>query len=85
MTEAPQWLQRAFRRAAEHAATRESTPLPRATATPPIAEPPLPVLQDPIEGRPKRGRLPDPDDKGQRAEPPRAWLDGGFGGLPNQW
>jgi len=28
---------------------------------------------DPVHGRPKRGRLPDPDAKGQTAEPPPGW------------
>lgn len=90
----PAWMQRAWRRAADQAAAHEPSASAHKPPAATPADPDLPVLPLPeavtedgalIDGRPKRGRLPDPDDKGQRAAPPSGWYEGGFGRLPEQW
>lgn len=70
----PRWpahLQRAWRQASDRAARREHQPVDttRGTDLMYVIEP-----EDKTLGRPKRGRLPDPDRPGlQGREPPPGW------------
>jgi hypothetical protein len=85
----PEQLQRAWHRAVDRAGDEDpgSPPVAEAPAAPDAGLVVSYTPQDRIDGRPKRGRLPDPDHKGQTSrEAPPGWYDGSHEGMfPAQW